>query len=58
MAAPYNAIWCQLKHGSHLALEMIVGGQRFTGEQIALKVRPTPELRHAGHDAQSPGTLP
>eukprot|EP01050_Picozoa_sp_SAG11_P005337 SAG11_NODE_371_length_10051_cov_5.987741_13_plen_203_part_00 len=37
MAAPYNCIWAQLKHGSHLALELIVGGQRYSGEEIASK---------------------
>ena len=37
MAAPYNSIWTQLKHGSHLALELVVGGQRYSGEEIAAK---------------------
>ena len=37
MAAPYNSIWAQLKHGSHLALEMVMGGQRYSGEEITDK---------------------
>ena len=32
-----QSIWAQLKHGSHLALEMVVGGQRYSGEDIERK---------------------
>eukprot|EP01047_Picozoa_sp_COSAG01_P053326 COSAG01_NODE_5703_length_4087_cov_14.995737_3_plen_263_part_00 len=37
MAAPFNVVWCQLKHGSALALEMIAGGQPYSGQQLVQK---------------------
>ena len=37
MVTPYNTIWMQLKHGSAKALEMVVGGQRYTGADLVPK---------------------